>query len=141
MSESARHRTCLCRLRIAQLPHDPPEKLKPQLRATMRRFLAFILLMGATALWAQQPPKLEPLPEPPSLPPGVASEAPGDSPVQITPGVNDQVEEIVIDGKRTIRVTTPTGLVYYLKDDSSGTPRGGIIDQPVRVPMWVIQTF
>ena len=107
----------------------------------MRRFLPLVFLLSATSLWAQQPPKLEPLPEPPALPPGVVTEAPGDTPIRITPGLNDQIEEIVVDGQRTIRVTTPTGLVYYLKDDPAITPRGGTIDPRIRVPLWVIQTF
>ena len=107
----------------------------------MRRFLPLVFLFCATALMAQQPPKLEPLPEPPPPPPGVAIEGPGDAPIRISPGLNDQVDEIVIEGKRTVRVTTPSGLVYYLKDDPAMTPRGGTIDQPIRAPLWVIHSF
>ncbi|MFM9967947.1 MAG: DUF2782 domain-containing protein [Burkholderiales bacterium] len=107
----------------------------------MRRYLPLLLSLFATALFAQQPPKLEPLPEPPPPPPGVALEAPGDAPIRIAPGLNDQIDEIVVEGKRMVRVTTPSGLVYYLKEDPSITPRGGAIDQPVRAPLWVIHTF
>ena len=107
----------------------------------MRRFLPLIFLIASSSLWAQQPPKLEPLPEPPPAPPGVAVEAPGDTPVTIGPGLNDQVDELVVEGKRVIRVTTPTGLVYYLKDEAPITSGGGAIDKPMHVPLWVIHTF
>ena len=107
----------------------------------MRRFLPLIFLLASSSIWAQQPPKLEPLPEPPPVPPGVAVEAPGDAPVRIAPGLNDQVEEMVIEGKRVIRVTTPGGLVYYLRDDSAANAGAGVIDRPLRVPLWVIHTF
>ena len=107
----------------------------------MRRLLPLIFVFACSSLWAQQRPKLDPLPEPPAAPPGVAIEAPGEAPVRISPGQNDQIDELVVEGKRVIRVTTPSGLVYYLKDDSNITPPGGILDQPLRVPLWVIHTF
>ena len=107
----------------------------------MRRFIPLLFVLASPLIWAQQPPKLEPLPEPPPVPPGVALEAPGDAPVRIAPGLNDQVDEVVVEGKRVVRVTTPSGLVYYLKDDPAMTPRGGAIDQPLRAPLWVIHTF
>ena len=107
----------------------------------MRRLLPLIFVFVSSSIWAQQPPKLEPLPEPPSVPPGVAVEAPGDAPVRIAPGQNDQIDEMVIEGKRVIRVTTPSGLIYYLRDDSPTNTGGGAIDRPLRVPLWVIHTF
>ena len=106
----------------------------------MRRLLAIMFLLAAPAIMAQQPPKLEPLPEPPSVPGGV-SDAPGDAPVRIAPGANDKIDELVVEGKRVIRVTTPSGLVYYLREDPGIAPRGGAIDRPLRVPLWVIHTF
>ena len=107
----------------------------------MRRFLLLIFVLSCSSLWAQQPPKLEPLPEPPSAPPGIAVEAPGDAPVRIAPGQDDQIDEMVVGGKRVIRVTTPSGLVYYLKDDAPMSSGGGAIDKPMSVPLWVIHTF
>jgi hypothetical protein len=43
----------------------------------MRRFLLLIFVFASSAIWAQQPPKLEPLPEPPSAPPGLWAEFAG----------------------------------------------------------------
>lgn len=88
---------------------------------------------------AQQPPKLEPLPAPPPAPPG-ASDPVDERPIRITPGRNEQVEETVIDGRRVVRVTTPSGNVYYLDDtpnDRTDSPSG----PRVRVPLWVIHSF
>ena len=49
-------------------------------------------------------------------PPGTEAD-PSEEPIRITPGANDKVEEIVIDGRRILRVTTPAGAVYFLRDD------------------------
>jgi hypothetical protein len=106
----------------------------------MRRFLLFASLLFSATVWAQPAPKLDPLPEPPPLPPGVAVEAPGDAAIRISPGLNDKIEEITVEGKRAVRVTTPSGLVYYIKEDPA-SPRGGTIDPPMRVPLWLIHSF
>jgi hypothetical protein len=110
----------------------------------MRRLLCllvFSVLMLPAA--AQQPPKLEPLPAPPPPPPGVDQDSSTEQPVQITPGPNDKVEETVVNGRRTVRVTTPQGLVYYLIEDPGvgGPGRREGLDQGLRVPMWVIKEF
>ena len=106
------------------------------------RFLAAVLLAVVLPAWAQQPPKLEPLPEIPP-PPGVASEQPGDPTVRIQPGGGDQVEEQLIDGRRVVRVTTPSGQEYYLIEDLGDGPglRNESLDRGVRVPLWVIRRF
>ncbi|OGA16968.1 MAG: hypothetical protein A3G25_15785 [Betaproteobacteria bacterium RIFCSPLOWO2_12_FULL_63_13] len=94
------------------------------------------------AVFAQQPLGLEPLPEPPPPPPGAAADL-SETPVRITPGANEQIEELLIDGKRVVKVTTPSGAVYYLRDDL-GQSQGGrrdSLDQGLRVPLWVIQEF
>src|SRR5260370_18822682 len=85
-----------------------------ELRQMSRRILALALFAVSLPLAAQQPPKLEPLPELPPPPPGVSSEQPGEPPVRIQPGGGDQVEEQLIDGRRVVRVTTPAGQGYYL---------------------------
>ena len=107
----------------------------------MRRILTISLLCISTSLWAQQGPRLDPLPEPPPLPPGVVSEGLGEAPIRILPGQNDQIEEIVVGGKREIRVTTPSGLEYRMKEDDLVAPRGGPTGAPLSVPLWVIQSF
>jgi hypothetical protein len=107
----------------------------------MRPLFPIVLLAVCLPAWAQQPPRLEPLPEPPPPPPGVAVEAPGEPPVRITPGQNEQVEEFVINGRRVVRVTTPNGAVYYLTDDPTNAERAGGLDRNFRIPLWLIHSF
>jgi len=108
-----------------------------------RRILAVILLGAALPLAAQTLPRLEPLPEPPPPPPGVAIEPPGEPPVRIRPGEPGQIEERIIGGQRVVRVTTPSGSIYYLIEDlaDGASPRNESLDSGVRVPLWVIQQF
>jgi hypothetical protein len=109
----------------------------------LRRILLPMLLAVALPLSAQQPPKLEPLPEPPPPPPGVAVEEPGEPQVRIKPGQNEQIDEEIIDGKRVARVTTAEGTEYYLIEDlgdGAVAPRQGL-NPGVRVPLWVIRRF
>jgi hypothetical protein len=106
----------------------------------MRRFATILLISACMPAWAQQPLKLEPLPEPPPPPPGVASDSPSDAPVRITPGQNEQIEEFNVDGRRVVRVTTPNGAVYYLTDDAAADRAGGL-DRQFRVPLWLIHSF
>jgi len=108
----------------------------------LRRVLASALFVVALPLAAQQPPKLEPLPELPPPPPGVSGDPWGESPVQIEPGSSERIEERIIDGKRVVHVTTPSGQEYYLieeQGDGSGMRSEGI--GRVRVPLWVIRRF
>lgn len=107
-----------------------------------RQILVLALLAVSLPLAAQQPPKLEPLPEIPP-PPGVSSEQPGEPPVRIQAGGGDQIEERIIDGRRVARVTTPAGLEYYLIEDLGDGPglRNESLDRGVRVPLWVIRRF
>jgi Protein of unknown function (DUF2782) len=109
----------------------------------LRRILFLILLGAALPLAAQQPPGLEPLPEPPPPPPGVATDQPGEPQVTIEPGESGEVEEHVINGQRVVRVTTPSGSIYYLIEDLGDGPgmRNESLDSGVRVPLWVIHQF
>jgi hypothetical protein len=109
----------------------------------LRRLAALFLLAAALPLSAQQPPRLEPLPELPPPPPGLEAEPAGESPIRIQPGANEQVEESVINGQRVVRVTTPSGSVYYLMEDlGDGVGmRNESLDSRVRVPAWVIRQF
>ena len=108
-----------------------------------RRILAATVLAVALPLGAQQQPRLEPLPELAPPPPGASADQSGESPVQIESGANEQIEEKVIDGKRVVRVTTPSGREYYLIEDQGDGPglRTEGIDRAVRVPLWVIRRF
>lgn len=109
----------------------------------LRRILAAMLLGAALPLSAQQPPRLEPLPELPPPPPGISADRPEEPSVRIQPGATDQIEEQVIDGKRVARVTTPSGAVYYLIEEQGDGPSLGTggIGPRVRVPLWVIRQF
>ena len=109
----------------------------------LRRILASSLLVVALPLAAQQPPKLEPLPEPPPPPPGASADQPGEPSVRIEPGASEQIDEKVIDGQRVVRVTTPSGREYYLIEDLGDGPglRNQSLDRGVRVPLWVIRRF
>jgi hypothetical protein len=105
---------------------------------------AFVAALAAMplAVFAQQQPRLEPIPVPAPPPIGAEPDA-SETPVRITPGANEQIEEIVIDGRRVVRVTSPGGAVYYLRDDL-GESQGGrrdSLDQGMRVPLWVIREF
>jgi len=108
----------------------------------LRRILAPVLLALSLPLAAQQqPPKLEPLPEPPPPPPGAADQ-PEEPPVRIRSG-QDQVEEQLIDGRHVVRVTTPAGQEYWLIEDRAdgAALKNESLDRGVRVPLWVIRRF
>jgi Protein of unknown function (DUF2782) len=107
----------------------------------LRRILAVALLAFAVPLAAQQPPKLEPLPEIPPPPPG-AAEQPDEEPVRIQ-SKEDQVEEKLIDGRHVVRVQTPAGQEYWLVEDLGDGPglKSESLDPGVRVPLWVIKRF
>src|SRR5258706_11469435 len=80
----------------------------------LRRILAAALFAFSLPLAAQQPPKLEPLPEPPPPPPGAADQ-PEETPVRIRSG-QDQVEEQLIDRseEHTSELQSLTNLVCRL---------------------------
>ena len=108
----------------------------------IRRIALVVLLALSLPVPAQQPPRLDPLPQPPPPPPGMQDDAIGERPIRITPGANEQIEETIIEGKRVIRVTTPGGAVYYLREDIGETGiRRDNFDSGLRIPLWVIQEF
>ena len=113
----------------------------------MRRalFLVFVGLSAAASVaLAQQPPRLEPLPEAPPPPPGMRDFGADEPQVRIAPQDGDRVEEIR-DGTRVtmLKVTPPGGRPYYLIDTtgSGNWMRRESLDDGVRVPMWTIKTF
>jgi hypothetical protein len=101
--------------------------------------LAFVAFAGAALADDAAPPKLEPLPAPP--PP--QSDATGEPSVRIPVQEGDKVEEIR-NGDEVImlKVTPKEGPTYYLVQTAKGGwARRDSLDDGVRVPMWVIQTF
>jgi hypothetical protein len=97
------------------------------------------LLISSTAL-AQQPPKLEPIPEPPPVPADGALEPQ----VTIVKRGQDNVEEYRLRGRLyMIKVTPPHGRPYYLVDNRGDGhfAREEPLDSGLRVPMWVIKKF
>jgi hypothetical protein len=110
----------------------------------MRRLLALAILGIALPLAAQQPPKLEPLPEPPPPPPGLALDPALEPQVTITTRGEDKVEEFRVSGKLyAVRVTPPHGVPYWLMDDNGdgSMVRRNSLDSGLRVPQWVIHSF
>jgi hypothetical protein len=108
----------------------------------IRRLAFFLFLALSVPVLAQQPLKLDPLPAPPPPPPAIQDDSLGERPIRITPGLNEQIEETLIDGKRVLRVTTPGGAVYYLREDLGETGiRRDTLDSGIRIPLWVIQEF
>jgi hypothetical protein len=108
----------------------------------MPRCVLFILIFPLSLpVFAQ--PKLEPLPDvppPPIIAPG--AEAPlGQESITITPGPDDKVEEVVLNGQRAVKVTTPDGSVYYLMPDQRDAGIRPLGDTGLRVPMRVIRQF
>ena len=107
--------------------------------------LLFASFVGAGGAFAQKfPPGLQPLPEPPPMPPG-AVEAAETPQVSIRKQDGDTIEEFRVGGRVVmIRVTPPRGLPYILTDpkgDGSFTQRRDSLEVPLSVPMWVLFTF
>ena len=110
----------------------------------MRRLLGIALLGIALPLAAQQPPKLEPLPEPPPPPPGYAPDPALEPQVTILRRGEDKVEEYRVNGKLyAIKVTPPHGVPYFLVDErgDGSMVRRDSLDSGLRVPQWVIHSF
>ncbi len=103
----------------------------------MRRPFLLVALALALPAVAQQPPQLEPLPEPPPAV-GLDDQALAERGVKIQPG--EKAEEFIAAGKRVIRVTRPNGAVYYLIEQQGSGPADG--DDPssasFSVPQWLL---
>ncbi|MEO7403853.1 MAG: DUF2782 domain-containing protein [Burkholderiales bacterium] len=89
------------------------------------------------------PPRLEPIPELPPPAIGIDADTTSDRGVRLSPGTDDRVDEVVIDGKRTVRVTNANGTEYYLVEDlGDGTVTGqNAQDSRFRAPRWLILQF
>lgn len=109
----------------------------------MRRLIVVLLSAFALNAAAQNPPKLEPIPEPPPPPAGSLNES-LEPQVTITKRGEDKVEEFRMSGKLyMMKVTPPDGVSYYLLDNNGDGSwvRQDSRDSGLRVPMWVIGTF
>jgi hypothetical protein len=111
----------------------------------MRRFLLLLALLAVLPAVAQQPPKLMPLPEPPPLPAGAATDESTEPQVTITKRGDDKVEEYRVNNKLYMIRVTPGGggPAYYLVDlkGDGGWERRDSLDSGLHVPMWVIHSF
>jgi hypothetical protein len=111
--------------------------------------LTRMLLVAALALpmsvLAQDPPVLEPLPEPPPPPPGLEADDPAAEPeVTIIKRGEDTVQEYRINGELYMMKITPAhGVPYYLmkEDQDSGWSRMDGPNPPLVVPKWVLFNF
>ncbi len=107
----------------------------------MRRTLIALLLASALPVFAQQPPGLQPIPEPPPPPPGMAdSEEPE---VTIIKRGEDTVTEYRVHGQLyMVKVTPPHGVPYYLIDKHGNGKMVRDDNAPnLSVPMWVIKSW
>lgn len=109
------------------------------LRRTRLIAVASLLLLPYGA-FGQQPPKLEPLPPLPPPPPGVTNDI-SETPIRISPGANEQIEDVFVDGQRGVKVTQPDGSIYYLMPAPASPPVRDATDTGMRVPLWVIRQF
>ena len=107
----------------------------------MRRILFLALLGAALPAGAQQPPRLEPLPDVPPPPPGISDPAVDEPRVRIPVGAGDKVEVIRDGGRSVMKVTPENGPTYYLVEQADGSYRRHGLDDGVRVPQWTIFTF
>jgi hypothetical protein len=108
----------------------------------MRRYLFVLLMAVAAPLAAQQPPGLEPVPEPPPMPQGGDADA-LEPEVTILKRGEDTVEEFRIKGRLyMVKVTPPHGVPYYLVDQQGdGVMTRQDAMPTLSVPMWVIKSW
>lgn len=107
----------------------------------MRRpFVSLLFAVAAPAFAQQQPPGLEPIPEPPPIP----AEAGIDEPqVSIIQRGEDTVTEYRIRGRLyMVKVTPPHGVPYYLIDkEGNGQMVRDDSAPTLAVPMWVVKSW
>ena len=112
----------------------------------MRRSLLLLALLALPAL-AQQPPKLEPIAEPPPQPAGAAvalsDEALAEKGITVRPG--ETAESYTSpNGQQVIRVRQPNGRVYYLIEQQPGYagPAGtDPSDSRLRAAQWLLHEW
>ncbi len=112
----------------------------------MRTLLFAVLLAATLPALAQNraPLKLEPLPAPPPMAPGLSDAEDSGPRINIPVQKEDLVEEVREGGRVVmLKVTPPGGVPYFLMDNtgSGNWIRRDSLDDGVRVPMWTIRTF
>ncbi len=108
----------------------------------LRQF-AFLFLLAAAPVFAQDKPKLEPLPEIPPPPPSLQDDS-EEPEVTITTRGEEKVEEYRINGRLyMIKVMPKVGPSYYLVDTKGDGvfSRYDPANKPLSVPMWVIKRW
>lgn len=115
-----------------------------RLRATVV-MSALIFAIALTSAAQKGPPaNLEPLPEPPPIPPEIASDPDLEPQITITRRATETIEEYRVGGRLTmIKVTPKTGRPYYLVADGTGGTwvRRDSLDPGLKVPMWLLFSF
>ena len=114
----------------------------------MRNVLPTLLFGAAlatmSAIAADRPPNLQPVPEPPPPPPGLALDPALEPQVTIIKRGSDTVEEYRVGGKLyMVKVTPSHGVSYYLIDEKGDgrMTRQDSLDSGIRPPMWVIHSW
>jgi hypothetical protein len=116
------------------------------MRQTVMTVVAAFAVSLALTATAQKlpPPKLEPLPEPPPVPPEIANDPELEAQVTIVRRENETIEEFRVNGRLTmLRVTPQHGRPYYLIANAADGSfvRRDSLDTGLRVPLWVLFTF
>ena len=113
----------------------------------MRRVSALIassFILAVSVAFAQTPPRLEPIPQPPPPAPGLRDADLSERGVRI-PVRDEDLVEPVIEAGRIVRykVTPPGGAPYYLMDTTGGGNwvRRDSLDTGLRAPLWQVYTF
>jgi hypothetical protein len=104
---------------------------------------AFAVALSATAQ-KTPPANLEPLPEPPPIPPEIANDPELEPQITITRRATETIEEYRVGGRLTmIKVTPKTGRPYYLVADGldGAWVRRDSLDTSLKVPMWLLFSF
>jgi hypothetical protein len=111
----------------------------------LTRILLVAALVLPMSVLAQDPPELEPLPEPPPPPPGLQEDDPAAEPeITIIKRGADTVEEYRINGELYMMKVTPDhGVPYYLmkEDQEGGWSRLDGPNPPLVIPKWVLFNF
>jgi hypothetical protein len=112
--------------------------------ASLLASLAVGIALTAAAQKAPPPPNLEPVPEAPPAPPGVASDPELEPQVTIIRREQETIEEYRVNGRLTmVKVTPRHGRPYYLvANGADGTfIRRDSLDTGLKVPLWVLFSF